>query len=172
MSAAGPPVTLRLAVPADVLAVARVHVATWQTAYRGLVPDAYLDRLQAEERATRYDFSHVDASKPRTIVGVADGSVVGFATTAPAAAGTPGGELCALHVHPGWWGRGIGVTLIEEARAHLIATGHRTAWLWMLDGNARAERFYRQDRWEPDGARRTVDVWGVTLREVRFAREL
>ena len=32
------------------MAVARVHVRSWQVGYRGLLPDAYLDGLRAEER--------------------------------------------------------------------------------------------------------------------------
>lgn len=40
------------------MAVARVHVRSWQVAYRGLIPDGYLDRLCPEDRAVRYDFTH------------------------------------------------------------------------------------------------------------------
>lgn len=38
---------LRPALPADALAVARVHVRAWQVGYRGLLPAAYLDSLRA-----------------------------------------------------------------------------------------------------------------------------
>ena len=43
------------------MAVARVHVRSWQVGYRGLLPDAYLDGLRAEERAERYNFASGDA---------------------------------------------------------------------------------------------------------------
>jgi len=36
--------------------VARVHVRAWQAAYRGLLPDAYLDALRPEDRAGYYRF--------------------------------------------------------------------------------------------------------------------
>jgi hypothetical protein len=42
----------------------------------------------------------------------------------------------------------------------------------MLAGNIRAERFYTNDKWEPDGARRTDTIWGITVEEVRYQREL
>ncbi len=51
---------LRPAEPADAMAVARVHVRSWQAAYRGLLPDAYLDGLRPEDRAARYDFATED----------------------------------------------------------------------------------------------------------------
>jgi hypothetical protein len=42
--------TVRPARPDDALPVAGVHVRSWQAAYRGLLPDDYLDGLRAEER--------------------------------------------------------------------------------------------------------------------------
>ena len=47
---------IRPAGPDDALAVARVHVRSWQVAYRTLLPDEYLDGLRPEERARRYTF--------------------------------------------------------------------------------------------------------------------
>ena len=41
---------VRLATLADAEAIARVHVLTWQTAYRGLVPDDFLDALAIDRR--------------------------------------------------------------------------------------------------------------------------
>jgi hypothetical protein len=69
---------LRLAVPADALAVARVRVRAWQAGYRGLLPDAYLDGLRSEHRAARYTFDRSDG--PRTTVAITNGAIVGFAT--------------------------------------------------------------------------------------------
>lgn len=42
---------LRRAVPGDEAAVAEVHVGSWRVAYRGLLPDAYVTRLDPAERA-------------------------------------------------------------------------------------------------------------------------
>jgi len=165
---------IRTAQPADALAVARVHVRSWQAAYRGLLPAAYLDGLRAEDRAATYDLSGVNSEKPCTLVAEADGSIAGFATTMPARdpelAGF--GELCALYVDPDQWGKGIGLALIQTARARLAAMGFAQAALWVLDGNLRAERFYRNDGWVSDGARRTIPIWGVTVNESRYTRSL
>jgi hypothetical protein len=42
----------------------------------------------------------------------------------------------------------------------------------LLKGNARAERFYRRDRWLPDGAHKEDRVWGIDVQEFRFLRAL
>jgi GNAT superfamily N-acetyltransferase len=165
---------LRPAEPADAIAVARVHVRSWQTAYRTLLPDDYLDQLRPEDRAQRYDFASSDPRKPQTIVAIEDGSIHGFVTTA--AAHEPDlpehGELCALHVVPEQWGRGMGLALMLAARVRLLELGFRKAVLWVLEGNVRADRFYRIDGWEPDGRQRTDSVWGVTVNEIRYRRGL
>src|SRR6185312_9180320 len=130
---------LRPAVPEDAMAVARVHVRAWQVAYRGLMPDDYLQRLRPEERAQRYDFASLDPARPRTLVAIEADTVLGFATISPArdegAAGQ--GELCALYVEPDCWGRGFGRTLASAARAELYRLEFRQAILWVVAGNAR-----------------------------------
>ena len=165
---------LRPAKPDDAIAVARVHVRSWQVAYRTLLPDDYLDQLRPEDRAEKYDFASLDPLKPQTIVAVEEGSIRGFATTAPSRDPdlTDNGELFALYVDPEHWGRGIGAALVSDARARLFGLGFRNAVLWVLTGNVRAERFYQRDMWAPDGRRRTDSVWGVTVDEVRYQREL
>jgi GNAT superfamily N-acetyltransferase len=165
---------LRQAQPKDALAVADVHVRSWQEAYRGLMPDEYLDGLRPEERAQCYAFTEPGLAGPETIVAVERETVCGFATIGscrdddrPAT-----GELLALYVDPDRWGLGIGRTLIQEARARLDRQGAEEASLWVVADNARAERFYRIDGWSPDGARRVDEVWGVAVAELRYCRSL
>lgn len=165
---------IRPARPDDVMDVARVHVRAWQTGYRGLLPDVYLDALRPEDRAQRYDFATQDPRKPATLVAIADGTLLGFATTAPARhLPTPElGELCALYVDPDEWGRGAGVALIRAARQRLFEQGFRQAMLWLLTGNTRAERFYQNDGWLPDAQTRTDQVWGIRVEETCYRRTL
>lgn len=163
---------LRPARPQDALAVAGVHVRAWQVGYRGLLPDAYLDGLRAEDRARRYTLGSTDRDRPQTIVAEVGDAILGFATTVPAEEVAGAGELSALHVDPTAWSRGIGTALIAAARAHLVELGFGTAVLWLLAGNRRAERFYRADGWLADGARRTAEVWGAQVDEVRYCRAL
>lgn len=167
-------VLLRPAEPDDAMAVARVHVRSWQVAYKTLLPDDYLNQLRPEDRAQKYDFTSRDPLKPRTIVAAEDGSIHGFVTTAPSREPDlpDHGELYALYVDPEKWARGIGVALVSTARAELVRLGFRHALLWVLEGNNRAERFYRIDQWVPDGLRRTDSVWGITVNEVRYQRPL
>ena len=161
---------IRPAEPADALAVARVHVRSWQAAYRGLIDDGYLDSLRPEDRAARYNFSHVDPLLPYTQVALDADQVVGFATTMPSrdADACNDGELAALYVDPEQWGRGFGVALMAAARARLVERGFTQAILWILAGNQRAARFYEKDGWRADGTERVQKMWDVELNELRY----
>lgn len=165
---------LRPAEPEDALAVAGVHVRSWQVAYRGLLPDAYLDGLRLEDRARRYTFGGTDPQRPETLVALLQGEIRGFATVRPAqdadAAGA--GELAGLYVDPSWWGKGIGIALLAAARARLVDRGFSMAILWVLVGNTRARKVYSMDGWFSDGSSRVEEVWGVMADEVRYRRIL
>jgi GNAT superfamily N-acetyltransferase len=165
---------LRAAQPADAVAVAELHVRSWQGGYRGLLPDEYLDALRPEDRAKQYSFGDPDPLKPATIVAIEAGAICGFATVGPSrdrdAEGN--GELWGLYVDPDRWGLGVGRVLIEAARGRLAHQGYENASLWVLSGNRRAERFYTIDGWEPDGTRREDQIGGLTVIENRYRRSL
>ncbi|MBA8825603.1 ribosomal protein S18 acetylase RimI-like enzyme [Saccharopolyspora lacisalsi] len=165
---------MRDAEPEDAAEVARVHVRAWQVGYRGLLPDEYLGGLRLEDRTRRYTFGDTRPDQPATIVAVLDGRILGFATTGPSRdEDVPGsGEVYAIYVSPQTWGRGIGGTLLIEARARLLARGFTEAVLWVLAGNERAQRCYRADGWHRDGHRREEDVGGVPTEVVRHRRRL
>ena len=158
----------------DAAEVAGVHVRSWQAGYRGLLPQKYLDGLRPEDRPARYTFGSEDAGLPSTIVAAQDGTICGFATSGPSRhADAPDvGEILALYVDPGAWGLGVGRLLMAEARSALVRRGFTEAVLWVLVGNDRAQRFYRIDGWRTDDARRTVEVWGIAVDEIRYRRRL
>jgi GNAT superfamily N-acetyltransferase len=165
---------IRDARPGDALPVARVHVRSWQAAYRGLIEDDFLDRLRPEDRAASYAFGAEDPAAPRTIVAEAEGEIWGFATAgpcrdedAPAVA-----ELYALYVDPDRWRGGAGRLLLDAATARMREAGFEDAVLWVLRGNRAAERFYAGAGWRRDGGERTEQPYGVVSRVVRMRRSL
>jgi ribosomal protein S18 acetylase RimI-like enzyme len=165
---------IRLAQPADALAVARVHVRAWKAAYRGLLPQDYLDGLKPEDRAARYSFAHTDPLLPRTLVAIDGDILCGFVTTMPAHEPDmpAAGELAALYVDVDHWASGIGATLLDAACEYLVAARYEKACLWVLPGNVRAARFYTRHGWSADGMRKKDAMWGVTVDIVRYVRTL
>jgi GNAT superfamily N-acetyltransferase len=166
--------TVRLARPQDALAVAGVHVRAWQVAYRDLIDNEFLAGLRPEDRAATYAFGSDGQGAPETILATEDDEVLGFATMGPSRDedAPRSGEILALYVDPPNWGTGVGRLLLGAARGRLLRRGFGEAILWVLVGNEQAERFYRADGWQRDGAERWEQPYGVVSRVVRYRRAL
>lgn len=169
---------IRAAVEADAHAIGRVHVRAWQGAYRGVMPDDYLDGLDAEERGAMWRGRIARTDLPPLLVAVvADAvatEVVGFAvfgdeqpTESPAC-----GQLYAINLDPTHWGKGIGRSLLRAATAALVAEGYGEAVLWVVPQNARARALYESEGWSADGGVRTEALLGVTVTDIRYRKPL
>ena len=153
-----------------------VHVRAWQATYRGLMPDDYLDGLVPADRAPMWA-SAIEQPRPGQILLVveSDGSVLGFAAAGPEggqSGPTGSGELYAINLDPGSWGRGLGRTLLRAVETSLLNAGFTDAVLWVHPANQRAIAFYRAAGWVSEGIEREADVLGVQVPEARFRRRL
>ncbi|MEU6302427.1 GNAT family N-acetyltransferase [Streptomyces chartreusis] len=169
-------IRIRPMTPADCDRVAEIRIGGWRSAYRGLIPQSYLDALDVAQDAERRRgyFSQGDASV-LDLVAERDGEIVGWACHGPYRDGearTEDVELYAIYVDPGRYGAGIGHALLQESLRRCTAAGHPRMLLWVLKDNARARRFYERAGFRADGAEEPFEVEGVDVPEVRYAREL
>jgi ribosomal protein S18 acetylase RimI-like enzyme len=167
--------SIRAAVPDDAEEVERLRVAGWQTAYRGILPDDYLNRMRVDgERRRRRMIEQAAAEQPSLrveSVAVQGGAIVGWVSGGRCRdADRPGpgqGEIYAIYVLPEWWGRGAGRLLMAHAVRALTEVGHRDITLWVLEDNQQARRFYAAAGFQPDGSRQQLDLGGPVY-EVRY----
>lgn len=158
--------------------IALVHVRSWQGAYRGLIPQDFLDGLDVAQRTQTWKSALAEPEDRRTGVLVADdgGSVAGFVGYFPSRDpdADPGltGEIGAIYLLPSAWGGGIGRRLMEAALHGLAGAGCTEATLWVLESNARARNFYEAGGWSADGAAKEDDSRGFPLSEIRYRRSL
>ena len=169
-------VTIRPASIDDADAVGEVHVRAWQSAYRGVMPDGYLDGLQAQDHATRWrEHLIAPSSDVHLLVVVDDHRVVGFASLGPEhGSGAPSGigQLYAINLDPEVWGRGIGRALLNVATDRLRGLGYLEAVLWVVPDNQRARRLYESEGWSDDDVRCDDEVFGVVVPQMRYRRLL
>jgi len=169
---------VRRATLADADAIARVHVDSWQAAYLGLIPVPVLNDLSVDRRALHWRRILGGHTTPgsRTLVLVGDDAVVGFASVGPTRDEDDHpravGEVYALYLSPPAWGHGLGGQLFDAALDDLEGRRFVTVTVWVLEGNARARRFYELHSFDLDGARRPVPVGATTLPEIRYRRRL
>ena len=109
---------VRKATAQDASAIAFVHVRSWQVAYRGHMPDEFLDGLDVVERTNMW---RELAQQPDKIILVAEdreGNIVGFSALGPsrdADADPNTAEVGAIYVHPEKWKKGIGRALLSAS---------------------------------------------------------
>ena len=168
-------VTIRPATVDDLTEVARIHVASWQAAYRGQLPDAYLDGLSSSEREAGWR-SRVQNAAPRQELWVMerDAEVLGVAALGPsrdADAEEGWGEIYAIYLRPDCWGQGVGRELLVQASRRLTNLGFKRSFLWVLESNERARRFYERAGWRATVTTRVEQGPEFEFREVRYERD-
>jgi ribosomal protein S18 acetylase RimI-like enzyme len=167
-------VILRPATLADARSIADVHVLTWQAAYRGIVPNAYLESLSVESREAAWR-EMVTRKAPEIWVAQTEGSVTGFVSFGPSRDSdrVPStGELEAIYVLPAYWGTGVGVALWRVAQRRLTERHFTSVTLWVLKDNARAIRFYSAAGFLAQPfSEKEISRGGKSLREIRYVRE-
>jgi GNAT superfamily N-acetyltransferase len=169
---------IRPAHVSDAGRIGLIHVRSWQSTYRGQVPQDYLDGLDPAGRARRWrhTLETIDRSRDGLLVAVSGAGVVGFAGYGPSrdADADPGrtGELATIYLLPRAWGTGVGRELMAASVHGLAGLGYAEATLWVLDSNDRARRFYAKAGWAEDGATKRDDSRGFALNEVRYRRGL
>lgn len=167
-------VVVREARPEDAEACAAVHVASWQVAYRGMVPDEYLDTLRAEDRLSVWQEA-LGQEQPIGCILLAevDGEVAGFCSFRPhPTLDASWALLPTLYLAPSAIGRGVGALLLTAGLARLESDGFEHVELWVHPDNHRARRFYERHGWTTDGTTQVEEVWGVELHELRMTIDL
>jgi ribosomal protein S18 acetylase RimI-like enzyme len=154
--------------------MARVHIDSWRAAYRGLVPESFLESLDYARRAEGFRGFLVEHSGDTYAVAQA-GKTIGFLTIGACRDADVdqevAGEIWGIYLAPGYWRRGIGRQLCRRAEELLRAQGYVQATLWVFEGNEAARRFYEAMGFVPDGADKMLEL-GAPLRAVRYHKKL
>ncbi|WP_146906806.1 GNAT family N-acetyltransferase [Cellulomonas aerilata] len=166
-------VAIRTARVDDAASIARVHIASWQQAYEGIVPADYLRALDPADRTERWatDLRNAERDGVRTWVADDGGRILGFASVGPARdedASREQEEIYSMYLDPTMWGKGVARDLMRTV-LNAVRSGTPVS-LWVLAANERARHFYRRHGFTPDGSERMEEFGGAPLLEVRLRR--
>jgi GNAT superfamily N-acetyltransferase len=130
---------------ADAAAITNVHIATWRTAYRGLLPDDFLASLTEAGYEDRWRRTLGETSDRVYVAENAHG-VIGFASGGRERAGEGGysGELYAIYVLREAQHHGHGRRLVQAVVGGLREMGLEDMIVWVLRDNATARKFYER----------------------------
>lgn len=173
----------------DAMAIATVHVRSWQAAYPGQIPQGYLDSLRPEDRVEGWQqvlsatdwpregvFLLVDTQATSAPATSDPLSVLGFSHICPTRDDdfdpTTTGEITSIYLASKTWGTGNGALLMKATLDEMRSAGYVTATLWALDTNARARRFYEIGGWKADGVTKIHDWGSFTCIDIRYVLDL
>ena len=162
-------VTIRPATTTDAEAIARVDIASWRGAYSEILSDSYLASLDITDRAGQWTAA-VTARDTTVLVAEDESGTVGFTSVGPSRDedAEPGDlEIYAIYLHPRAWGSGVARDLM---RTVLDGLHSGSVTLWILEGNERAQHFYRRHGFQHDGTERIDEIGGQPLTQLRFRK--
>jgi GNAT superfamily N-acetyltransferase len=128
----------------DAEAIARVHVASWQAAYQGILPPNVIDRNDVGQRlATRRRILREPGGLHLVGYDTTFGDIVGFCDAGDSRRTGPWrGEVYAIYLLHHARFHGIGREMFAQAMAWMRARQMRSMIVWVLENNPHARRFY------------------------------
>jgi GNAT superfamily N-acetyltransferase len=129
----------------DVAGVARVHVDSWRTTYKGIVQTDFLNGMSYENSESRW-WNRLERNIAQYALFVAEddsGRIIGFAHGGPERSGDTvyDGELYAIYLLEDYQRKGIGKQLFRSVVSHLTDNNFQAMLIWVLSDNP-SRNFY------------------------------
>jgi ribosomal protein S18 acetylase RimI-like enzyme len=156
---------IRNAEPTDAGAIARIHVDGWRHAYRGILPESYLQGLSYSKREVNWS-KWLSENTMSVLVAEDNGSVIGYV------AGAKEGELgklLGLYLNPSFIGKGIGKALLVQLEAVMKPS---KLLLMVLKGNTLGTSFYERNGFGFTGRTEQLQIDGQSFVELEMQKEM
>lgn len=146
-------------------AVSRIYEESWKYAYKGIIPQDYLDSIPKGRWVTNLD----DPAR-KTLVCIEDGRCIGTSSFGKSRFERfrNWGEIISIYLLPDYMGKGYGKMLLQAVVSELEKLGYKDIFLWVLSENLWARHFYeRFGFWESDDYLEN-NIGGKELKEIGY----
>lgn len=137
-------VTIRKAESKDATTLGHLQVTSWRSAFRNIASDDYLDHHVSEQNQAD-DWKEILAD-PEQVVFVTEieNKAIGYAWAHQEDDESIAwdSELISMHILPEYKRWGIGRKLLTAVATKLKAQGCKSVYLWVLEDNHPARKFY------------------------------
>lgn len=155
---------IRKAVPGDAKGVAKVHVDSWKTTYKNIIPNEYLTQMTYESREPKW--KDIISKQAVYVAENNDGDIIGFSNGGKERTGnypTYKGEIYAIYILEAFQRKGLGKLLLEPIIKDLMQEEIFSMTVLVLEENS-SRLFY-----ESLGAKKIdtveLDILGKKLNE-------
>ena len=139
-------IQIRVATLPDSELISKVHSSSWKSAYKGILPQEYLDNEVEKEKREHWvrELAAPDNSHNFVLLAMEGSAAVGFISVYDVADGSYDAFIDNLHVLPEEKGKGIGLKLMAAAAEKLANFNKKSVYLWVFDDNLPAVGFYKK----------------------------
>lgn len=149
----------------DRVAISRVYEESWKYAYEGILPQDYLDSIPAGHWCKA-----LDTSGWNTLVMVENGTIIGTSSFCASRFEDYAdyGEIVSIYLLPEYIGKGYGSRLFSASVNELLKLGYHKLFLWVLEDNSRARRFYELQGFSATENVLSGNIGGKESREIQY----
>lgn len=160
---------IRKATLDDVKDISRIHALSWKLAYKGIIPQAYLDELKEDFWVSAFATWIKDNVFSVQLI-LENGSAVGCVAYGKSRDKClPNwGEIVSVYLLPEYFSKGYGSKLLESALLDLIQSGYQNSNLWVLKENQRARHFYEKNKLQCNKDECICEIMGEKLTDIRY----
>ena len=153
----------------DRKAISRIFERSWRYAYKGIIPQDYLDSIE-EGRWIPL----IDIPGWKTMICIENGEYAGTSTFSHSRSREypDDGEVISIYLLPEYINKGYGKRLLEAVLDEMRKEGYREVFLWVLEENTAARKFYEDFRFLCSGDYTETAIGKKKLREVRYVYSL
>lgn len=128
---------IRRAVIEDAKGIARVHVDSWRTTYKGIIPDDFLNNLSYEQRTELWKKNIAKEDNYVVVAENNEGQIVGFADAWKRETNLveSSSDLTSIYLLEEYQGQGIGKKLFKELFEHFKQLGYVKIFVEVLEEN-------------------------------------
>lgn len=165
--------TFREAHEQDARLISHIFATSWRASYRELIPADYLRRLPDGYWVPSLR-SWLSSGQLYGLIALLDEKPVGAAICGRGrdAGCEDCGEIVSLYLLPEAMHKGVGSALLHEAEKLLLLDGYTRAYLWAIEGNTPADRFYRKHGYALTEDRVAYRIGGQDVADLRYVKEL
>ncbi|WP_017754026.1 GNAT family N-acetyltransferase [Calidifontibacillus oryziterrae] len=166
-------VKIKKATTKDSESISKIHALSWKTAYKGIVPQQYLDELKDDFWVNAFD-NWISNNIVTAQLIYEDELPVGCIAFGKARDEkfSEWGEIISIYVHPDFCRRGYGQQLLHTALRDMKTKGFRNCYLWVLKENDNAINFYKKNGFTCNHDEYTFEINNEPLTDVRYVLSL
>ena len=165
-------INIRKAIAEDAYDLAFCHISSWQSAYKGIVPDEYLEKMliEKDQLIERYRNNIKDTGYPEYFCVMYDGKIIGFIIINISFDNEKHniGEIWAVYLIEEFRNMGYGKEMLKFSIEKLKNLESEEIFLWVFEENIKARKFYEKNNFNYNGEKRENSWYGKPLIQLKY----